>query len=31
MTVHLIGPAMKAVTVKLFHHLCADVVDGSRQ
>jgi hypothetical protein len=26
---HLMGPAMKTVTVKLFHHLCHDVITGT--
>lgn len=27
---HLTGPAIKMVTVKFFHHLCQDVVEGAR-
>jgi hypothetical protein len=28
---HIIGPPIRAVVTKLFHHLCSDVVEGSRQ
>jgi len=27
---HLMGPAMKTITNKLFHYLCQDVVEGTR-
>jgi hypothetical protein len=26
---HLIGPPMKMLVTKLFHHVCSDVVEGS--
>jgi hypothetical protein len=27
---HFIGPPMKMIMTKLFHHICADTVEGSR-
>jgi hypothetical protein len=30
-SMHIVGPPMRSVVTKVFHYLCKDVVEGSRQ